>query len=189
MFFVWWLLLDLPPFFEQGGRVSAFYRTMTLLVVASPCALVLSVPSSILSAIASGARRGVLFRGGAAVETLASINVVALDKTGTLATGELTLESLECLRGDENRLKHIAGSLARLSQHPLSRAIRKMSRQWGAEVTADVREFETLNGQGLRARIDGKEYVLGNRHLVGMGSLPNDDAQFLGAEVWVAEVH
>ena len=186
MFFVWWLLLDLPPFFEQGGRVSAFYRTMTLLVVASPCALVLSVPSSILSAIASGARRGVLFRGGAAVETLASINVVALDKTGTLTTGELTLESLECLRGDESRLKHIAGSLARLSQHPLSRAIRKMSRQWGVEGAADVSEFETLNGQGLRARIDGKEYVLGNRHLVGMGSLPNDESQLLGAEVWVA---
>ena len=71
---------------------------MTLLVVASPCALVLSVPSSILSAIASGARRGILFRGGAAVETLADVNVVALDKTGTLTTGELSLKSFECLR-------------------------------------------------------------------------------------------
>ena len=94
-------IFDLPPFLEKGGQVSAFYRAMTLLVVASPCALVLSVPSSILSAIASGARRGVLFRGGAAVETLASVNVVALDKTGTLTTGELALESLECLRGDK----------------------------------------------------------------------------------------
>ena len=92
------IAFDLPPFLEKDGRVSAFYRAMTLLVVASPCALVLSVPSSILSAIASGARRGILLRGGAVVETLAEVNVVALDKTGTLTTGELTLESLQCLR-------------------------------------------------------------------------------------------
>jgi len=185
MFFVWWLAFDLPPFLEKSGRASAFYRAMTLLVVASPCALVLSVPSSILSAIACGARRGVLFRGGAAVETLASVNVVALDKTGTLTTGELALESLECLRGEESRLKHIAHSLSRLSQHPLSRAIRKLSRQWGVHA-ADVKEFETLHGQGLRARIDGKDYVLGNRQLVGMGSRPPEGASTLGAEVWVA---
>jgi Zn2+/Cd2+-exporting ATPase len=135
MFFIWWIAFDLPPFLEEDGRVSAFYRAMTLLVVASPCALVLSVPSSILSAIASGARRGILFRGGAAVETLADVNVVALDKTGTLTTGELTLKSLECLRGEEERLKQIAWTLARLSQHPLSRAIRKMH-QWASRRSA-----------------------------------------------------
>jgi Zn2+/Cd2+-exporting ATPase len=112
MFFIWWIAFDLPPFLEEDGRVSAFYRAMTLLVVASPCALVLSVPSSILSAIASGARRGILFCGGAAVETLADVNVV-LDKTGTLTTGVLTLKSLECLRGEEERLKQIAWTLAR----------------------------------------------------------------------------
>jgi Zn2+/Cd2+-exporting ATPase len=184
MFFFWWLVFDLPPFLGNDGQVSAFYRAMTLLVVASPCALVLSVPSSILSAIACGARRGVLFRGGAAVETLASVNVVALDKTGTLTTGELALESLECLRGDEHHLKHIAYSLSRLSQHPLSRAIRKMSRQWGVGAT-DVKEFETLHGKGLRAQIDGKEYLLGNRQLVGMDSLLPDGASPLGVEVWV----
>lgn len=78
-----WHWAGRPPFFDQGDEFSAFYRTMTLLVVLSPCALVLSVPSAILSAIASGARRGVLFRGGAAIENLAGIQVVAFDKTGT----------------------------------------------------------------------------------------------------------
>ena len=185
MFFIWWLIFGLPPFLQKGGEVSAFYRAMTLLVVASPCALVLSVPSSILSAIACGARRGVLFRGGAAVETLAGVNVVALDKTGTLTTGELALESLDCLRGEERRFKHIACSLARLSQHPLSRAIRKMSRQWGVD-PADAAGFETLHGQGLRARIDGKEYLLGSRKLVGLGPQTLDEAGSLGMEVWVA---
>jgi Cd2+/Zn2+-exporting ATPase len=185
MFFIWWLIFGLPPFLQKGGEVSAFYRAMTLLVVASPCALVLSVPSSILSAIACGARRGVLFRGGAAVETLAGVNVVALDKTGTLTTGELTLESLDCLRGEERRFKHVACSLARLSQHPLSRAIRKLSRQWGVHAV-DVTEFETLHGQGLRARIDGKDYLLGSRKLAGIGPKALNESSSLGVEVWVA---
>ena len=140
---------------------------MTLLVVASPCALVLSVPSSVLSAIACGARRGVLFRGGAAVETLAGVNVVAFDKTGTLTSGELTLESLECLRGDEARCKQVAYTLSRLSEHPLSRAIQKLGRQWRVNA-AEVTQFETLPGQGLRADIGGRIFLLGNSQLAGI---------------------
>src|SRR5439155_1725943 len=95
MFFVWWLALGLPPFTSQQHSASAFYRTMTLLVVASPCALVLSIPSAVLAAIAWGARHGILFRGGAAVEKLAATDIVAMDKTGTLTTGELKVESVE----------------------------------------------------------------------------------------------
>ncbi|MFZ4681332.1 MAG: heavy metal translocating P-type ATPase [Terrimicrobiaceae bacterium] len=185
MFFVWWLAFKLPPFLSLPGTASAFYRTMTLLVVASPCALVLSVPSSILSAIASGARRGVLFRGGAAIETLAGVQVVALDKTGTLTSGDLTLEKLECLQGTEQEFHRIALSLARLSQHPLSRAIRKIGAQWKA-APAEVTDFETIAGKGLRATIDGHEYRLGSRKLAaGSINLP-DDALPGGAEVWVA---
>src|SRR5262249_47632200 len=88
MFFVWWLGFGLPPLIGGETHRTAFYRTMTLLVVASPCALVLSIPSAVLAAIAWGARHGILFRGGAAVEKLASTTLVALDKTGTLTTGE-----------------------------------------------------------------------------------------------------
>ena len=95
MFFVWWLGFGLHPFASTGGSPSAFYRTMTLLVVASPCALVLSIPSAVLAAIAWSARRGILFRGGAAVEKLAEIQVVGMDKTGTLTTGELPVERVE----------------------------------------------------------------------------------------------
>ena len=95
MFFVWWLGFGLAPFGSAVELHSAFYRTMTLLVVSSPCALVLSIPSAVLAAIAWGARHGILFRGGAAVEKLAEVNVVALDKTGTLTTGELRVEKVE----------------------------------------------------------------------------------------------
>ena len=83
MFFVWWRGFHLAPFAVAKGQVesqSAFYRTMTLLVVASPCALVLSIPSAVLAAIAWSARHGILFRGGAAVEKLASVDTVALGR-------------------------------------------------------------------------------------------------------------
>ena len=95
MFLVWWLGFGVPAFANEPGTRSAFYRAMTLMVVASPCALVLSIPSAILAAIAWGARHGVLFRGGAVIEQLAGIAVVALDKTGTLTTGDLAVVGCE----------------------------------------------------------------------------------------------
>src|SRR5713226_2157012 len=124
MFFVWWRAFEVPAFASSGEVRSAFYRTMTLLVVASPCALVLSIPSAVLAAIAWGARHGVLIRGGAAVEKLAEVNVVALDKTGTLTTGELRVERVESFPpGRETEVAQLSYSLERLSTHPLARAI------------------------------------------------------------------
>ena len=184
IFFFWWQVAGLPPFLSTAEPPSAFYRTMTLLVVASPCALVLSVPSSILSAIASGARRGVLFRGGAAIETLAGVQVVALDKTGTLTTGDLTLDQCECFQGRPEELQSAALTLARLSQHPLSRAIRKAGAGWGKH--RNVGDFESVSGQGLKARLDGVEFRLGNRAFVSEIAAPPADATASGAEVWVA---
>src|SRR5476649_2358563 len=130
MFFIWWLALGLAPFANAAASHSAFYRAMTLLVVASPCALVLSIPSAVLAAIAWGARHGILFRGGAAVEKLAEINIVALDKTGTLTTGELRVEQVESFPpGRENEIAQLAFSLEKLSTHPLARAITRHGKQ------------------------------------------------------------
>ncbi len=133
MFFVWWLGFHLTPFAVTRGEneeLSAFYRTMTLLVVSSPCALVLSIPSAVLAAIAWGARHGILFRGGAAVEKLAEVNIVCLDKTGTLTTGELRVEKIESFPpGRETEIAQLAFSLERLSTHPLARAITRHGKQ------------------------------------------------------------
>ena len=190
MFFVWWLLLGLAPFEKCDGTASAFYRTMTLLVVASPCALVLSVPSAILSAIASGARRGILYRGGAAIETLADVGVVALDKTGTLTSGNLTLAEVEIFEGNETRFRSVAHSLARLSEHPLSRAIRRIAMTWGTPAM-EVANFQTILGKGVRADIDGETFVMGSRKLaLGLEIFHEDDlppaGKSAGAVVWVA---
>jgi Cd2+/Zn2+-exporting ATPase len=164
-YLVGWLALGWSPFLRSGGQVSAFYRAMTLLVVMSPCALVLSVPSAILSAIASGARRGVLFRGGAAIETLADVKTVALDKTGTLTEGVPALVRVDTFKGDEASVVAAAYNLARLSHHPLSRAIQKI----GTQLNLPAQEFtsaESRAGAGIMARFNGRLYALGSRKFV-----------------------
>ena len=192
MFFVWWLGFRLAPFASAVESQSAFYRTMTLLVVASPCALVLSIPSAVLAAIAWGARHGILFRGGAAVEKLAEVNVVALDKTGTLTTGELRVETVESFPpGRENEIARLAYSLEKLSTHPLARAITRHGKQQQMEPLA-LDKFESVTGQGLRARHNGGECRLGRRdwlaqgrHAGAIAPVAATEAGF--SEVWVEE--
>lgn len=192
MFFVWWLALGYEPFKSVGDVKSAFYRTMTLLVVASPCALVLSIPSAVLAAIAWSARQGILFRGGAAVEKLADVDLVALDKTGTLTTGELRVERVESFPpGNEQAIAQLAYSLERLSTHPLARAITRYGKQQNIE-PIEFPEFESVTGQGLRARRNGVECFLGRRDWLNSGSrvalmanVPATEAGF--SEIWLAE--
>lgn len=178
MFFVWWLGFHLDPFAVASGQhesQSAFYRTMTLLVVASPCALVLSIPSAVLAAIAWSARHGILFRGGAAVEKLAAVDTVALDKTGTLTTGELKVEKVESFPpGREDEVARLAYSLEKLSTHPLARAITRYGKQQGLE-PIHFEHFESITGQGLRARRGQDSCLLGRREWVGTET---------GAAIW-----
>ncbi|MDO8541612.1 MAG: cation-translocating P-type ATPase [Opitutaceae bacterium] len=190
MFLVWWLGFGLPAFTNTEGTRSAFYRAMTLMVVASPCALVLSIPSAILAAIAWGARHGVLFRGGAAIEKLADVSVVALDKTGTLTTGELAVVGCESYpQGREGEVIELAHALEVKSHHPIARAIVRHARATGvAELAVD--DFESLTGQGLRGKIDGATLLLGRRELLESGplsgwakKLPPASAEL--SEVWV----
>jgi Cd2+/Zn2+-exporting ATPase len=166
MFFVWWLGFRLAPFGAAVESHSAFYRTMTLLVVSSPCALVLSIPSAVLAAIAWGARHGILFRGGAAVEKLAEVNTVCLDKTGTLTTGELRVETVESFPpGREKEIVQLAYSLEKLSTHPLARAITRHGKQQGLEII-EFPQFESITGEGLKAKHAGNEIFLGKREWV-----------------------
>jgi Cd2+/Zn2+-exporting ATPase len=197
MFFVWWKGFGLQPFTETAISRSAFYHTMTLLVVASPCALVLSIPSAVLAAIAWGARHGILFRGGAAVEKLAGINTVALDKTGTLTTGELRVERVETFPpGRETELAQIAFSLERLSTHPLARAVTRHGKQQGL-TCIEFDHFESVTGQGLKAERDGKICFLGRCEWLCQNGVTKADKSAIRdpqsaiensalAEVWVA---
>jgi Cd2+/Zn2+-exporting ATPase len=191
MFFVWWLGFGHAPFVSTAAAKSAFYKAMTLLVVASPCALVLSIPSAVLAAIAWGARRGILFRGGAAVENLSEVSVVAMDKTGTLTTGELRVERIESFpAGREAEVARLAYSLERLSTHPLARAITRHGKR--QQLTPlDVGAVESVAGAGLRASLGGRAVRLGKRawlaegaHAAVINAAPQTEAGF--SEVWLA---
>ncbi len=192
MFFVWWLGFGQAPFAAKSLGHSAFYHAMTLLVVASPCALVLSIPSAVLAAIAWSARHGILFRGGAAVEKLAGVDTVALDKTGTLTTGELFVETVESFPpGRETEVAQLAFSLARLSTHPLARAMTRQGKQRGLQ-PLELGDFESIAGQGLRARRDGDDCLLGRREWLAQGPQAGVIAQEAPteagfSEIWLAE--
>jgi Cd2+/Zn2+-exporting ATPase len=191
MFLVWWLAMGLPAFTSTVAQKSAFYHAMTLLVVASPCALVLSIPSAILAAIAWAARRGILFRGGAAVEKLADVSVVAMDKTGTLTTGELRVERVESLPpGREAEVAALAYTLEKLSTHPLARAVTRYGKQQGL-VAVTLDHFESIPGAGLRARDSRGDILLGRREWVAQekpnaafAEVPHTPAGL--SEIWIS---
>ncbi|MDB6140464.1 MAG: heavy metal translocating P-type ATPase, partial [Verrucomicrobiaceae bacterium] len=190
MFFVWWLGFGLPPFENTADVRSAFYRAMTLLVVMSPCALVLSIPSAILAAIAWGAKRGVLFRGGAAIEKLAEVDVIAMDKTGTLTEGMMKVAKVESFPpGREQEALRIAVTLEANSNHPIARAITAYGKQHGIEAGA-LQEFQSISGQGLRGRMDSGVSYVGRRELMAQSELSTfladvPDTPLGFSEVWV----
>ncbi|WP_436935895.1 heavy metal translocating P-type ATPase [Halovenus marina] len=151
---------------------STFYRAMTLLVAASPCAVVISTPAAVLSAIASGGRQGVLFKGGEHVEAAADINAVAFDKTGTLTAGETSLTDI-VVRDDppgtesvsEADLLTLAAAVQARSEHHLAQATVEEANARGAEVP-DAQDFTAVAGKGVRATVDGETIHIGNRKYV-----------------------
>jgi Cd2+/Zn2+-exporting ATPase len=190
MFFVWWLALRIPPFQNTVESSSAFYRAMTLLVVMSPCALALSIPSAILAAIAWGARHGILFRGGAAIEKLAEVDVVCMDKTGTLTEGELRVSGVESFPpGREDEVARIAISLDSHWNHPISRAITAYGKAHSL-TPHEVTDFQRLTGAGLRGKVNGGVCYVGRRELMEQSGLQSwlekvPDTPLGFSEVWV----
>ena len=166
---------------------DAFYRAMTVLVVASPCALVLSIPSAILVAIAAGARRGILFRGGVAIENLAGATQFAFDKTGTLTKGALIVARIGAFEEQtEDGVLQIAASVAQFSTHPLARAIVAEAEKRKLPLLK-TDDFLNVAGFGMEASIDGGRISVGNRRLMrDRGITLPVIASGNEAEVWVA---
>lgn len=157
------LAITVPIFIFGEKFDSAFYRAMTLMVGASPCALVISTPASILSAIGNGARKGVLFKGGVYLEEAAGIKVVAFDKTGTLTLGkpQVTDVKVISLSGDENELLKLAASVEAKSEHPLAQAIVKTATARGIKLF-EATVFQSETGKGVRATVNGLDVCVGN---------------------------
>ncbi|MBE0411690.1 MAG: heavy metal translocating P-type ATPase, partial [Anaerolineales bacterium] len=159
-------LLTIIPYTLLGQDFqSTFYLAMTFLVVASPCALVISTPASILSAIANGARRGVLFKGGVHLEQTANIRVVAFDKTGTLTKGNPSITSILTMNGiNEDELLRLAAAAESRSEHPLASAIVKAAEERDLQLPAAT-HFKSIPGQGVEASIEDARVLMGNQKL------------------------
>ncbi len=144
--------------------LAAVYKALVLLVIACPCALVISTPVTVVSGLASAAKRGILIKGGAHLEQARLIKAVALDKTGTITEGKPRLVEWEMLTGSLPRAQaeHIAAALAAHSDHPVSRAIAASLKPNSVE----ARNFSALSGRGIEADIGGQRYVLGNHRLI-----------------------
>lgn len=148
---------------------QALYRSLVFLVVASPCAVALSAPTAVLSAIAHAARKGILFKGGVYVETLGTADTVAFDKTGTLTRGEVVLEGITPLNGfsGEDALA-LAAALESRSEHPLARAVVEAARQRRLPVVPPE-SFRYEVGRGVRGRVKGHEVYVGKPETPGPG--------------------
>jgi len=143
---------------------DGFYNALALLILACPCALVISTPVSIVSSMARASAAGVLVKGGAHLEQAAALRIVAFDKTGTLTQGRPRLVSTQALSGTEDELLSLAASLEHGSEHPLARAIVAAAVERGLPLTP-VDEFQALTGLGARGRVDGHEAVAGSARL------------------------
>ena len=163
-----------------------FVRGLTLLVIACPCAFVISTPVSVVSGVTSAAKNGVLVKGGNHLETMGEADAVALDKTGTLTRGELTVTDVVPAEGaDRSRLLRYAASLERRSEHPIAQAVRAHAGDAGVDDRLEPTGFESLTGRGIRANIDGETYYAGKPALFeGLGfELGAHGADAAGSEV------
>lgn len=161
-----------PPLLLNGSWFDWVYRALVLLVVACPCALVISTPVSIVSGLAAAARKGILVKGGVHLENGRHITHLALDKTGTLTHGKPVQTDYLALADDAEGYRQLAASLAARSDHPVSLAVANAAQEQGIAL-ADVQSFEALPGRGVRGVIDGQRYQLGNHRLLeelGLGS-------------------
>jgi Cd2+/Zn2+-exporting ATPase len=162
-----------------GGSVDTWlYRALALLIVACPCSLVISIPVAVVSAVGRAAREGVLIKGGQALENLARVNTVAIDKTGTLTAATPELADIVVLNGDgdgneADAALALVAAVERRSEHPLAASLVRAARARGLRI-GEPETFEALPGRGVLARVGGRELWAGSPRLVDerLGAAP-----------------
>ncbi len=155
------LLIVVPPLLLGWTWAESFYRAMAVLVAASPCALALGTPAAVLAGIAQAARKGVLIKGGAHLEALGGVKVLALDKTGTITKGEPAVTDVVPLGGTSaSDLLATAAVVERRSQHPLAKAVIRAAEARSLPVP-EAGELESVTGRGIRSTIGGRRVEVG----------------------------
>lgn len=178
----------IPPLLGLGSWDHWIYTALTFLVISCPCALVLSVPLAFFSGIGAASKQGILLKGGLVLEALAKIKAVALDKTGTITTGNFAVQSIEAVNGsDELSVLKYAAALEILSNHPIAVSIAQAAKEKNIFISkAD--QVEEFAGEGLIGLVEGHQVALGNRRLMDRLEISNYPEQMAdyGTEILVA---
>ncbi|MBX3080158.1 MAG: cadmium-translocating P-type ATPase [Anaerolineae bacterium] len=166
------LYIIIPPLLPNGPSFSDnFYRAMVLMTVASPCALIISTPASILSAIANAARHGILFKGGAYLEQMATIKAVAFDKTGTITTGKpAVVDVVPYENSSADELLATAATVEMHSEHPLASAIVAKAQESGLTI-GEPDTFQAVPGMGVSGSVGGQMVLVGTERLMTSNGL------------------
>lgn len=166
------LLIVVPPLFGVPFRQS-FLMAMTILVAASPCALVLAAPATVLSGVAQAARNGVLVKGGVHLENLGRIRAIAFDKTGTITIGRPEVTQVIALQADlsESEVLRLAAAVEHLSGHPLAQAVVRAAQARGLEIP-EAEDARSLTGLGAQARLGAETVRVGSLNMFLEGPVP-----------------
>ena len=175
--FVVWLVIGPSP-----SYVPAILTAVAVLIIACPCAMGLATPTAIMVGTGKGAEAGILIRGGGALEIAHKLQVVVLDKTGTLTIGRPTVTDVIALRGSEDDLLRLAASAERGSEHPLGEAIVSTAKSRGLDLE-DISEFQAIPGFGIDARVNGSRLLLGNLALMEQENLEFDGLEARAVEL------
>lgn len=162
------LIAGVPPLFFSEAWTPWFYKALVTLVIACPCALVISTPVTVVSGLAAAARRGILIKGGVYLEEGRKLKALALDKTGTLTHGKPKVTDISPLQNQpEANYLQLAASLDAHSEHPVASAIvAQWSQKQGEQRLLDVSDFESITGRGAKGIINNSLYYIGNHRLI-----------------------
>jgi Zn2+/Cd2+-exporting ATPase len=160
------IVLAIAPPLLGGSFGEWFYRALALLIIACPCALVISTPVTVVSGIGAASRRGILVKGGAALEAAGRLKALAFDKTGTLTEGRPLVSRVVALDGhDEAEAVRLAAALERRSEHPLAHAILAAAERYGTNSLPPVAGFRSVAGRGAEGEVGGRRYAIGSPRL------------------------
>ena len=184
------LAVAIIPSLITGEWHKWIYTALTFLVISCPCALVLSVPLAFFSGIGNASKHGILLKGGRVIEALANVKAVALDKTGTITSGEFKVQNVETVGShvSNTQLLSVAAAIEAVSTHPIATSIVSEAKEQG--LTVEPSDFvQELAGEGMVGMTDGQQVLIGNRRLMeryNVQGYPTEAAEY-GTEVLVAE--
>ena len=184
------LVVAIIPSLITGEWHKWIYTALTFLVISCPCALVLSVPLAFFSGIGNASKHGILLKGGRVIEALAGVKAVALDKTGTITSGEFKVQNVETVGShvSKNQLLSMASAIEAVSTHPIATSIVFEAKE--QSITVEASDFvQELAGEGMVGMVDGQQVLVGNRRLMeryAVQGYPTEAAEY-GTEVLVAE--